>query len=401
MKFTLIAGLLGAAAASEDIEDQEMNLIQESLDMENECQDMNTIDEDSLLEVEESKYKKAIKTHYKSHYGKTKKQIDAENKHILTTQAKCLNFVRKYRGHPKVCQWCRSQKIPAIRWKWVASQKVWYRFYDGKWHYWGPSKSGFTKGGWTFYKGYWHHRGYVFKFINGMWYRFQGQRWVKFGSKVPVTPGIPRGPRICRPFYVLKKWGFPASLGARKLPRCQVGAGSRRAIYMWKNSAACRFLGGKLVYHRHRTCKVGKPHQWKRVVRCVQGPVLSNKGFNYKTGGRHGHGRHSKYTVISGLVVGKCYRFRTYHNKHAYLYDHSAHMYIGKAGGKRSVYQVVKGKIGAKGTVTLASRLRKGRVLRHQGYRMKVHSGKDTLWKKDASFYAHFGIVGGRGYVTF
>jgi hypothetical protein len=234
-----------------------------------------------------------------------------------------------------------------------------------------------------------------------MWYRFQGQRWVKFGSKVPVTPGIPRGPRICRPFYVLKKWGFPASLGARKLPRCQVGSGSRRAIYMWRNSAACRFLGGKLVYHRHRTCKVGKPHQWKRVVRCVQGPVLSAKGFNYKTGGRHGHGRHSKYTVISGLVVGKCYRFRTYHNKHAYLYDHSAHMYIGKAGGKRSVYQVVKGKIGAKGTVTLASRLRKGRVLRHQGYRMKVHSGKSTLWKKDASFYAHFGIVGGRGYVTF
>lgn len=84
-----------------------------------------------------------------------------------------------------------------------------------------------------------------------------------------------------------RRWGFPASLGVKKLPRCQVGSGKKAAIYIWKGSSACRFLGGRLVYHRLHTCKVGRPHQWKRVVRCVLGPILSGKGFNYKTGGAH------------------------------------------------------------------------------------------------------------------
>jgi len=287
MKFTIIAGLLGAAAAV-DVEpvDDDLNML--SAEMQETCKDMNTIDESSLVEVDEedTKYKKAVKHSYKTHYSKTKRAIDAENKHILATQKKCLNFVKKYRGHAKVCSWCRKNRV-IRRWKWVPNEKVWYRYYGGKWHYWGPSKTGFTRGGWTFYKGYWHHRGYVFKFIRGMWYRFQGRRWVKYGSKVPLKPGIPRGPKICRPFYVLKKYGFPTSLAARRLPRCQVGAGKRAAIYMWKNHAACRFLGGRLVYHTHKVCKAGRPHSWKRVTRCVRGPILTNKGLNYKTGRVH------------------------------------------------------------------------------------------------------------------
>jgi hypothetical protein len=365
---------------------------------------MNTIEveDENLLETEEeeSRYRKAVKHSYKTHYSKTKAQINRENHHILSTQAKCLRFVKKYRGHAKVCHWCRKNRV-IRRWKWVASAKVWYRFYGGRWHYWGPSKTGFTRGGWTFYKGYWHHRGYVFKFIRGMWYRFQGKRWVKYGARVPLKPGVPRGPKICRPFYILKKWGFPTSLSAKRLPRCQVGRGRRAAIYAWKNHAACRFLGGKLVYHRFKVCKAGRPHKWARVTRCVRGPVLTNKGFNYKTGQKARHiSRRSRYTVISGLVVGKCYRFRAYSKAHDYLWDYKGALWSGKASGKKSVFQVLKGKIGKRGTVTLASRLRRGRVLRHQGYRMKIHSGRSTLWKKDASFYAHYGLVGGRKYVS-
>ena len=34
-------------------------------------------------------------------------------------------------------------------------------------------------------------------------------------------------------------------------------------------------------------CKAGKAHTWKRVVKCVRGPVLTNKGLNYKTGKKH------------------------------------------------------------------------------------------------------------------
>merc|ERR1712167_463021 len=304
MKFTYIAGLLGAASAvSVEQAPTEDNLVQmEAENLEAECKDFEQMDDDeSLLELEgeegEDKYNRANKYSYKAHNGKTKKQIDAQNHHILSTQKKCLSFVKKYRGH----------------------EKVWYRFYDGKWHYWGPSKNGFTSVGWTWYKGYWHHGGYVFKYVRGIWWRFQGERWVKYGSRVGTKPGIPRGPRICRPFYVLKKWGFPTSLGQKRLPRCRVGAGKRALYYMWKDHRACKFLGGKLVYQTHKTCKVGKPHVWKRVIRCVQGPILSGKGLNYKTGKafrvikRRWNTMGSKRELtIGGLKVGKCYRISPY-----------------------------------------------------------------------------------------
>merc|ERR1712086_526662 len=63
--------------------------------------------------------------------------------------------------------------------------------------------------------------------------------------------------------------------------------GAHAAIFMWKDEKACRFLGGKLTYQTKHTCKVGKPHQWKRVVRCVKGAVISHKGLDYKTGMAH------------------------------------------------------------------------------------------------------------------
>jgi len=268
--------------------------------MQEQCKDFAAYDEESLLEVDEEaeedmesapktkpkakKDLKRIKSTYKAHYGKTKAEIDKENKHIVGTQATCLRFVKKYKGMPKVCAWCKHAKAPSVRWKWVAEEKVWYRWYDKKWHYWGPSKSGFTAVGWTWYKGFWHHNGYVYKFVGGKWYRFQGRKWVFYRKQVPLNPQAPRERPICRPFYKLMKYGFPASLAARKMPRCKVGSGAHAAIFMWKDEKACRFLGGKLTYQAKATCKVGKPHQWKRVVRCVKGAVISHKGLDYRTG---------------------------------------------------------------------------------------------------------------------
>lgn len=313
-------------------------------------------DEASDIELDR-RVNKNIKNTYKRTYGKTKRQIDAENRHILGTQKKCLNFVKRHRGHRAVCNWCKKAPTPKVIWKWASSEKVWYRWYRGKWHYWGPSKRGFTESGWTWYKGYWHHDGYVFKFVNHKWYRFQGKRWVYYGRKVAVHPGVPRGKPICRPFYILKRWGFPSKLGVRKLPRCQVGKGRHSGVYMWKGRSACRFLGGRLVYHKHKICKTGRPHQWKRVKRCVKGNILTKKGLNYKTG--RALRTHTRL-VIGGLVENSCYKFRAFeHSKDylAYRYKHKKYeIYQSpKSRLKDRVWKIKRGIYGAKNTITLQS----------------------------------------------
>jgi len=343
MKFTTIAALVGVASAVE-VEQIDQDLLQESAEMEQLCENMDQIAEDQLIETDdselleteadESEDRKKISGTSKQHYNRSTKQINAENNHILSTQSKCLNFVRKYRGHPKVCNWCKKAKAPSVIWKWDASGKVWYRWYDNKWHYWGPSKRGFTSVGWTWYKGYWHHNGYVFKYVGRYWYRFQGHKWVRYGATVPIKPKAPRGAKICRPFYMLKKWGFPSTLSAKTLPRCRVGSGKSSVYYMWKNRKNCRFLGGRLTYQKHATCKVGKPHQWARVVRCVEGAILTKSGLNYKTGrygrnGRNGgtmtHSSSKKEVVLGGMKVGGCYKFRPY------IYTHPM-QYLSKVG---------------------------------------------------------------------
>merc|ERR1711990_573571 len=99
--------------------------------------------------------------------------------------------------------------------------------------------------------------GWIFEYHGGLWYRFQNHKWVKLGKEIPINPSTPRNAPICRPFYLLKKYGFPTSLRIKKLPRCVVGSGKRASIYMWKGHKACRFLGGKLKFHRTRICKKG------------------------------------------------------------------------------------------------------------------------------------------------
>lgn len=225
---------------------------------------------------------KNIKENYEKHYGKTKAEIDKENKYILDTTKKCLDFVKKNQGHPEICEWCQKEyKVPEVLWKWNPDEKVWYRYYDGGWHYWGPSKDGFTDGNWKWYNGYWHNDGYTFKYEDGQWKRFQDNKWEVFGGQVPVDPKPPTGKKICRPFYKMMKQGFPVSLASSQVPRCKVGD----SLYMWTDEAACKFLGGKKAYQERVVCKSGESHKWKRVVKCVAAnELLSSGGLNYTTG---------------------------------------------------------------------------------------------------------------------
>jgi len=69
-----------------DIDQPTESLLQEAEDMEVMCKDMDTIDNDSLLEAtEDVEIVKNIKGTHTSHYRRSKKVIDAENKHILST----------------------------------------------------------------------------------------------------------------------------------------------------------------------------------------------------------------------------------------------------------------------------------------------------------------------------
>ena len=85
MKLATITAILGVAQAI-DIDQPTESLLQEAEDMEVMCKDMDTIDNDSLLEAtEDIEIEKNIKGTETSHYRRTKKVIDAENKHILST----------------------------------------------------------------------------------------------------------------------------------------------------------------------------------------------------------------------------------------------------------------------------------------------------------------------------
>jgi hypothetical protein len=222
MKFNLAAVLLGASQAItiEADTQQDIAIPEECLNTEEKIDEASLVDymnnndidadaelvgEDEDVQVDsEADRRIHVKSSAKKHYGKTWKQINAQNRHILNTQAKCLRFVKKHPGHQPVCNYCRKQKIPKILWKWDYGQKVWYRWslYNRRWMYWGPSKSGFTATGWSWYKGYWHHGGFVYKFHGGKWWRYENRRWVVYKKRVEVSPRIPVTQRYCRNFYM-------------------------------------------------------------------------------------------------------------------------------------------------------------------------------------------------------
>ena len=205
MKFQVLVALLGLAKASESLED--LALKQRADELEDYCKDAEHIevDDESLLNLdnqinedepdlgetdlaevgEEVQADRSTKHSYYSHYGKSKSQIDRENRRILYNlkalkkkEKTCYSFVTKHKDHPKICTWCKKHyRYVRNQWRWVSAERAWYRYYGGKWHYWGIVKSGFRGNGWSWYKGYWHHGGYVYKYVHRKWYRFYNHRW--------------------------------------------------------------------------------------------------------------------------------------------------------------------------------------------------------------------------------
>jgi hypothetical protein len=190
---------------------------------------------------------------------------------------------------------------------------------------------------------------------------------------------------------MLKKFGFPASLGAKTLPRCLVGSGKGARYYMWKDTAACNFLGGKMVKTKHSTCKVGKPHQWVKVTRCVQGPVLTNKGLNYKTGQAHyTKDKVTKITKIGGMVMGMCYKFQAYEHSKDYLKIKGIRAYNSPHSGD-NVFKVVKGISGHTNSVSLIYKNKAALGMHGNGVWAKsLHSAN----KHYQSFYVTKGMAG-------
>jgi hypothetical protein len=291
MKFTVMAALLGSTTA--------VQLNQKSY-MADMCKDMNKYDM-SLVELEDepaataasagvgnfNSETKNIRGTMAEHMGKTKAEIDTENKHILETQAKCMDFVNAHQDHPAVCNWCHANSQPESGeiWQWNPEEGVWYKWSGDRYHYWGPSKEG-LKHDWSWYQGFWHHNGYVYKYENKKWFRFQGGEWVEYHETIEINPEAPHG-KECREFLKLEQAHIPESLTEHNIPRCQVGEGAQKVVYEWSDDADCTFLGGAKVFQKNFKCADGSGPQFRTVEVCVQGPELARDGLNYATGQAH------------------------------------------------------------------------------------------------------------------
>lgn len=259
--------------------------------------------------------------------------------------------------------------MPSTRWMWSSDEEVWYRWYDGKWHYWGPSKGGFTYKDWSWYKGYWHHRGYIYKWKNPYWYRFQDNQWVRYRKLIPVYPAKPYG-KVCRPVYQLMKKGYPAALSNTKIPRCQVGTGKKKKIFMYTDDNGCKFLGGKKVMVKKLVCKDGAQHNWKKQIKCVRYQI-SGAGFDYKTGKLKRN--HFKFN--------QCGLYKASGSSQEYLYLFGRCHQIPNSKTKGNLF-----KNGAKGRVLSKAQMktcRKGKSIKNGATLMKSDKGLYYLknWK--------------------
>jgi len=166
-----------------------------------------------------------------------------------------MAFVAEHPDHPDVCNWCHANTQPKNVWQWNPAEGVWYKWDNGRWNYWGPSKEG-MKHEWSYYNGYWHHGGYVFKYDGGKWHRFQGGKWVEYGTKIDIDP-VPPYTKDCRSFRKLALAHVPDSLTEHEIPRCQVGEGAEKTVWEWTGDEDCAFLQGTKVFQKNFKCKDG------------------------------------------------------------------------------------------------------------------------------------------------
>lgn len=185
-----------------------------------------------------------------------------------------MKWVKSHAHHDAVCRYCAKGVTPSIKWKYYNG--VWYRWWSGKWHYYGPSKRGHG-GAWKWYSGFWHYNGYVFKYEGGKWYRFYGGKWQYYDKEVTQDPKPPMTKPYCIQVYKLVKHGLPGSLAIKRAPRCKAGD----TIYMWEGAKKCAIVGGRKVFTGISRCKKGTLHKWQKVRRCTKSVVIKAGKVNY------------------------------------------------------------------------------------------------------------------------
>lgn len=202
-------------------------------------------------------------------------KIAAANAKILATDKTCLAWVKHKQGHNDVCRYCAHGVTPSVRWKFY--NNVWYRWYAGKWHYYGPSRTGHG-GAWKWFKGYWHYKGYVYRYINGKWERYYGGKWQKYTSgHVPQDPKPPTTPKTCIDVLKIVKQGLPDGLAVHSIPRCKSG----EEYFMWEGVHKCSIIGGRKVFKMMSKCKVGSLHKFQKVKRCTREEIIKPGKFKY------------------------------------------------------------------------------------------------------------------------
>lgn len=163
---------------------------------------------------------------------------------------------------------------------------------------------------------------------------------------------------------------------------------------MWKDAGACRFLGGRKVYLKNRICKVGKPHEWARVVRCVRGPKLAKGGFNYHTGKAKHHTKSKVEHIIGGMVLNSCYKFRAFSHSNGYIRGAKRGKIAYASDQKgRNIWKVTKGLSGRKNTISIRSPDGKMALTAKHGY-IRMEKAKKS---KAATFFIHQGLIGKHG----
>lgn len=357
--------------------------------------------------VEENLVDLQVCEHADRIHKRTDRDVVAENRRILATERTCAKWVKSHRKHNVVCRYCAKGVTPSVRWKWYRG--VWYRWWSGRWHYFGPSRRG-NGGAWKWYQGYWHYRGYVFKYWNGKWYRYYHGKWnyYKHGY-VPQNPKPPTTKPYCISVYKLVRRGLPDGLAISRVPRCRVGS----TFYLWEGPKKCAILGGRKAFRRQQKCKKGSLHRWQKVRRCTRPAVIKAGKFNYgkkkKETGDEKWGikyrRHRTYK-IGGLGEGKCYQFKNAQFTHRKMAYSNTRVYVSLSIKQQShyIWKLTPALDHNKNAISLRRMDRKGRpfFLRHQGFVAKAHPFVNTkLFRADSSFLVAHSLTGQKDGVSF
>jgi hypothetical protein len=329
----------------------------------------------------------------------------------------CKQWVKHHKGHNSVCRYCAKGVTPSIKWKWYKGH--WYRWWSGKWHYYGPSRRG-NGGAWKWYGGFWHYKGYVFKYVNGKWYRYYGGKWNFYKHKyVPQNPKPPMTDPYCVDVMKMVARGLPDGLSVHRVPRCSIGG----SIYMWEGTTKCKILGGRKIFSTLSKCKSGSNHKWQKVKRCTRPEVIKAGKVNYGKAGNAADKKDKDRSIdedkkagikyrthkiykIGGLEEGKCYQFKNAKFMRRKMAYKKSQAYVSLSIKQQShyIWKITPSLSHHKDSVSFRRMDKKGRpfFLRHQDYTAKSNAFENTaLFRKDASFTVAHPLTGQKDGVSF